>query len=243
MSKKKYTGELTLDAVLKAIASTMNTKANSSDITAAINNLDYTYIGAGNYVMEVSQSNGKISVIKGTLPTSLKNPKALSIGGVSYDGSADVSFEVDGGGYSHEHNHIASVHTVTYALNNLDYTYSGNGDYVTDVSQTDGKISVTKGTLPTSLKNPKALSIGGVSYDGSAAKTIAVDGTYNSSTNKIATQTTVTNALSSFSTCPFSAGTSEPSNTNLLWIDTNTSTGGLKYYNGSKWVHVPVAYT
>ena len=163
MSKKKYTGELTLDAVLKAIASTMNTKANSSDITAAINNLDYTYIGAGNYVMEVSQSNGKISVIKGTLPTSLKNPKALSIGGVS--------------------------------------------------------------------------------YDGSAAKTIAVDGTYNSSTNKIATQTTVTNALSSFSTCPFSAGTSEPSNTNLLWIDTNTSTGGLKYYNGSKWVHVPVAYT
>lgn len=28
----------------------------------------------------------------------------------------------------------------------------------------------------------------------------------------------------------------------LLWIDSNTSTGGLKYFNGSSWVHVPVAW-
>ena len=40
----------------------------------------------------------------------------------------------------------------------------------------------------------------------------------------------------------FHAGTSAPSNTNLLWIDTNSTTGGLKYYNGTSWVHVPVAY-
>lgn len=40
----------------------------------------------------------------------------------------------------------------------------------------------------------------------------------------------------------FHAGTSAPSNTNLLWIDTNTSSGGLKYYNGSSWTVVPVAY-
>ena len=40
------------------------------------------------------------------------------------------------------------------------------------------------------------------------------------------------------------AGTSAPSNTNLLWIDTNTTTGGLKYYKNSTdgWVHVPVAF-
>lgn len=36
---------------------------------------------------------------------------------------------------------------------------------------------------------------------------------------------------------------SAPSNTNLLWIDTNSTTGGLKYYNGNSWVHVPVAYS
>jgi len=43
--------------------------------------------------------------------------------------------------------------------------------------------------------------------------------------------------------CGFIAQESEPSNTNLLWIDTTAETGGLKYYNGSAWVHVPVAYT
>ena len=31
-------------------------------------------------------------------------------------------------------------------------------------------------------------------------------------------------------------------NTKLLWIDTTPINGGLKYYNGSEWVHVPVAY-
>lgn len=41
----------------------------------------------------------------------------------------------------------------------------------------------------------------------------------------------------------FYAGSSAPSNTKLLWIDTTANTGGLKYYNGSSWVHVPVAYT
>lgn len=41
----------------------------------------------------------------------------------------------------------------------------------------------------------------------------------------------------------FYAGTSAPSNTKLLWIDTTATTGGLKYYNGSAWVHVPVAFT
>lgn len=41
----------------------------------------------------------------------------------------------------------------------------------------------------------------------------------------------------------FHAGTTAPGDTKLLWIDTNSATGGLKYHNGSAWVHVPVAYT
>lgn len=40
----------------------------------------------------------------------------------------------------------------------------------------------------------------------------------------------------------FSLGTTAPENTKLLWIDTTAVTGGLKYYNGTEWVHVPVAY-
>ena len=41
----------------------------------------------------------------------------------------------------------------------------------------------------------------------------------------------------------YAYGTSAPVNTNLLWVDTTPLTGGLKYYNGSQWLHVPVAYT
>lgn len=38
----------------------------------------------------------------------------------------------------------------------------------------------------------------------------------------------------------FYVGTSAPSDTNVLWIDTSN---GLKYYNGTSWVVVPVAYS
>lgn len=38
----------------------------------------------------------------------------------------------------------------------------------------------------------------------------------------------------------FHVGTTAPDNTNLLWIDTNN---GLKYYNGSSWVNVPVSWS
>ena len=37
-------------------------------------------------------------------------------------------------------------------------------------------------------------------------------------------------------------GDTAPDDTNLLWIDTTANTGGLKYYNGTDWVHVPVAW-
>lgn len=42
---------------------------------------------------------------------------------------------------------------------------------------------------------------------------------------------------------PYVVGTTAPTNTSKLWIDTTATTGGLKYYNGSAWVHVPTAFT
>lgn len=41
----------------------------------------------------------------------------------------------------------------------------------------------------------------------------------------------------------YSVGTTAPENTNLLWVDTTETTGGLKYYDGTAWKHVPVAFT
>ena len=69
----------------------------------------------------------------------------------------------------------------TSALNKiaaLDVKDSGSG-FVTAVTQTDGKIAVTKKALATS-------DVTGV---------LAFEGTYNASTNKIATQSTVTDAV------------------------------------------------
>lgn len=49
---------------------------------------------------------------------------------------------------------------------------------------------------------------------------------------------TAKNALSQI----FVAGTTAPTDTRKLWIDTSTNSG-LKYHNGSAWVAVPVLYT
>ena len=77
----------------------------------------------------------------------------------------------------------------TSALNKidaLDFTDSqatGSGAFVTSVTQTDGKIAVTKKALTTD-------DVTGV---------LAFEGAYNASTNKIATQSTVTNAVDGLS--------------------------------------------
>lgn len=42
---------------------------------------------------------------------------------------------------------------------------------------------------------------------------------------------------------PYHVGTTPPSDTRMLWIDTTPNTGGLKYHNGTNWVSVPVNYT
>lgn len=40
----------------------------------------------------------------------------------------------------------------------------------------------------------------------------------------------------------WSYGPEAPSNTNLLWIDSNLINGGLKFYVNGTWIHVPVAW-
>lgn len=64
----------------------------------------------------------------------------------------------------------------------------------------------------------------------------------NNVLNNYATLDYVNNAVNGIITDVFYIGTTSPSNTKLLWIDTNASTGGLKYHNGTSWIHVPVAW-
>ena len=57
-------------------------------------------------------------------------------------------------------------------------------------------------------------------------------------------QNKISDATASIVTDIWYYGSSAPSNKKLLWIDSNTSTGGLKFYKSSSegWVHVPVAW-
>lgn len=60
--------------------------------------------------------------------------------------------------------------------------------------------------------------------------------------NKNYVNNKIQEATSSIVTDIWQASTTEPTNQKLLWIDTNTN-GGLKYYNGSSWVVVPVCWS
>lgn len=56
-------------------------------------------------------------------------------------------------------------------------------------------------------------------------------------------KTYVDTQLASFSTTPFHLGTSAPTNTKLLWIDTTGGNSILKYYNGSTWKTITSIYS
>ena len=98
-----------------------------------------------------------------------------------------------------------------------------------DVSVT-GDRRITFSSLKNSLKQYFDQLYTRVSFDNTptsgSTNAVTSDGIYKAITDKKV----------------FAVGTTPPTNTNLLWIDTTPTTGGLKYHNGSSWIHVPVAY-
>ena len=62
----------------------------------------------------------------------------------------------------------------------------------------------------------------------------------NESWAKIVEDQQFMNALKENISC-FVASATEPTNKSALWIDTRAD-GGLKYYNGTSWVTVPVRF-
>lgn len=61
-------------------------------------------------------------------------------------------------------------------------------------------------------------------------------------TTQVATTAFVQDALSGISAKGFEFGTTAPTNTNLLWIDT-TNGSILKYYNGTEWTAISSTFT
>lgn len=132
-----------------------------------VNALDLTTVGGGTgeYIASITQTKGQVSATKGTLPTELKNPHALKAGSKSYDGSSavtitaadlgaitDVSDKQDtlsfDGTYNSSSNKAATVSSITSRIQALDVPDSAVAkNFVTSVSQTDGKISVERAAV------------------------------------------------------------------------------------------------
>lgn len=100
-----------------------------------------------------------------------------------------------------------------------------NTGHITSVSSQTIALASLSGTL-------------GTAHGGTGNTSVDTTPTQNST--KMVTSGGVWSALNTKQV--FVASKTSPSNTNILWIDTTATTGGLKYYNGSAWVHVPVAF-
>ena len=79
---------------------------------------------------------------------------------------------------------------------------------------------------------------------------IAMDNNYSPTNNNYVTtkkyvDEAISTATSNIVTDVFHRGTSAPSNTKLLWIDTNSGNGNglMKYHNGSNWVAISAIWS
>ena len=132
-----------------------------------VNALSLNKVGGGTreYIASITQTKGQVSATKGTLPTALKNPHVLKAGSKSYDGSADVTItaadlgaitDISGkqdklsfdGTYNASSNKVATVSSITSRIAALDVEDAPVAkNFVTAVSETDGKISVQRAAV------------------------------------------------------------------------------------------------
>lgn len=125
-----------------------------NDITVALGGLDHASSGSGSFVTNVTQVDGKVTVTKGNIAAS--NLPDISSDKVKV-GSDTLTSKLNALGtdkanasdvYSKTAADSAISTAITTALDALDHTSSGSGSFVTNVTQSNGKVTVTKGNLP-----------------------------------------------------------------------------------------------
>lgn len=120
----------------------------------------------------------------------------------------------------------------------------------TKVASAHNELSSLSITVNTHTTNINALDNTVASHTTSIG---TINTTINSHTSTINSHTTSINnlqtAMNNLVTDVWHIGSTPPSNVKLFWIDTNTTTGGLKYLpsgstnSAANWKHVPVAWT
>lgn len=105
------------------------------------------------------------------------------------------------------------------------------------VSEAQSSVALAKTEINTAVTNAKS------EIDVKVENALASIPDSENLATKIYVNEAIEEATSSIVTDIWTNDLIEPTNTKLLWIDPNETTGGLKYYNGSSWVHVPVAWS
>ena len=172
----------TLGAWLKSINDKASTNASnissvsakvdvakvSTAISTAINALDSTVSGSGNFVKAVTQTNGVVTVTKGNIAASdipelaaskiVVTPASTGVEKVTLDDKiTDIDAaiaELEGRQVGHTNEQIATL--ISNQINGLDFTEPADSTattsdtiFIDSISQTNGKITATKKKLPT----------------------------------------------------------------------------------------------
>lgn len=125
--------------ITDTVASGNSDLVTSNGVATAIGTLDVASVGgSGKYISEISESDGKISATEGNIDT------------IVTSGS----------------NNPVSSDAVANAINALDVaSVGGNNKYIKAISETDGKISATEGTVDTTVtQNSSNLITSGAVY-------------------------------------------------------------------------------
>lgn len=158
------------------------------DLKTRIDNIDNTLANGVLSSFTVKVGSNAYSSVDGVVslpayPTALKNPYSLTVNGVGYDGSAAKSVSITAAslGALTAHQAIYNLTLQSGAFTAGTYTPNSAAKTINVPTKTSHLTNdsgfITSGAIPTSLKNPNALSWSGYSsgsYDGSAEKSITI---------------------------------------------------------------------
>lgn len=189
-----------IEELIPEDASTSDLLATIGQVLTAIQSLDVASVGGnGKYIKAIEENNGKISATEETFDTAVtqNSTKGVSSGAV-YTAIAAAS--------------SGSASSLAAAIQALDVAEAGGTNkYIKAISETDGKISATEGTVDTTVtaSSDNLITSGAVNSALSASET-ALQGNINavsakisstaSASDKVPAMSEVTSAISAEAT-------------------------------------------
>lgn len=167
--------EQTTEAAVEAIK-------NAAGLT---DNLEYQPGQNTQYIDKAKDISDALNKLDAAIGGIVSGVSDVQIGGTSVVGTGGVANIATNGTYNASTNKIATEKTVSGAIENLD---------VNGYAQAEIDTTTTQGQTTLKIKGIKEVD-GKISEGSSNGVDIAIDGTYNASTNKIATKSTVTTAI------------------------------------------------